>query len=200
MVAGADTAKPLAGLLKVTKCSNETMEARAGSAGFEIAFDATDCAKCGDWRLVAQPEDESFLWTTCRISCDSAQPIVVRCPSKSRVLREIDNAIAAADWGRATLISSDLHARTGEPKALETYKDATAEFFSVPRENAWKTDAQQGKEVATPVLVEKIKAFQKETGLRSTGVIDFPTAVKMAVEGGATAGVGSAPLYKELIR
>jgi hypothetical protein len=200
MVASVDTDRPISGLLKVTKCSNETLEARAGRAGFEIAFDPTDCAKCGDWRMVAQPEDESFLWTTYRISCDSAQPIVVRCPSKSRVLREIDNAIAAADWGRATLISSDLHARAGEPRALEAYKDASAEFFSVPREMAWKKDVQQGKEVATPVLVEKIKAFQKETGLRSTGVIDFPTAVKMAVEGGATSGVGSAPLYREIVR
>lgn len=197
-MASADSTRALSGVLKVTTCSNKTVEARAGSKGFEIAFDAADCAACGEWHVVAQPEDASYLWTTGKITCDMAQPIVLRCSSKSRVLLEIGNAIAVSDWGRATLISSDLLARTGEPKALEAYKAASSEFFSIPRDVAWKTDPQQGKEVATPELVEKIKAFQKEAGLPSTGVINFPTARKMAIEGGGATALGSAPLYREI--
>lgn len=188
----------LEGRLRATNCSNQTVEARAGRAGFEIAFDAGDCSRCGDWRLVAEPEDQSFLWSKYKVPCDSPQPLVLRCHSKSRVLRHLDSAVAAGDWGRAVLISSDLHARSGESAALQAYKDATAEFFSVSPEAAWKTDVKQGKEVATPVLVERIREYQRESGIPATGVIDFPTAARMAVEGRARASVGPAPLYERV--
>lgn len=186
----------LAGQLTVTKCDTQVIQARAAGGGFEIPFDPLDCRKCASWQLLAKPDDRGFLWSRYNIGCADPEPVVIRCTPKPDVYAELNRAVEGGDWGRATIIASDLHLRTGDADALSKYKSATAQFFSLPEAKAWKTDPRQGKKVATPELVQKIIEFQRDKALPPTGIIDFETARCMAVGGEKEAALGPAPLYR----
>jgi len=118
-------------------------------------------------------------------------------PRVEQLVSEAEKSEQAKDYAKAVWLFNEAHfliemARSSEDDkhAIENYKMMNTYTGLRIYENAGyaldisdpvNCDLVQERYVMTPTMVEEVKRFQKETGISSTGMLDYPTIRNMII-------------------
>lgn len=132
--------------------------------------------------VIAVPE--SVLYEDGSVRCDrSSDEIVVNIewkPLYTNLMRNREIFLLRQEFGSAALVSNEIAARASGNMQTQRERVRAIEYLAKEinfpeTERAVAFDPLQGREVATPTMVEMIKSFQRQKGLPITGDVDYRT-------------------------
>jgi hypothetical protein len=146
----------------------------------QVSNDVANCALGDAFRV--QPLDSDYPPPTMPVAC-SPPKTTIRLRAWAEVT-QIQNVAAHAEAGghfaRAAQAYTELNAIKPDEQTAQKVFTNTALALGLTKDQAVVVDPRQGKAVPSPVLVGRIRTFQAQNGIDTTGRIDGRTLDKMA--------------------